>query len=112
MQLHRWTTQVLAEGGYLAIAVNAPWPYPVSAPNSQTATNGSAIRDWINSADGQAMGADANRVGFAGHSQGGAVFLSFQGDPRVSAMVCYVGGTTAAAHDRFHQIMYLGEGGG
>src|SRR5947208_3590867 len=48
MQLHRWTTQVLAEAGYMAIAVNGTWPYPVSAPNSQTAANRSAILDWIN----------------------------------------------------------------
>ena len=111
MQLHRWTTQVLAEAGYMAIAVNGTWPYPVSAPNSQTAANGSAILDWINSADGQAMGADPNRVGFAGHSQGGAVILSFQGDPRVSAMVDYDGGTTAAANNTFQPIMYQGEDG-
>jgi dienelactone hydrolase len=111
MQLHRWTTEVLAEAGYMAIGVNGTWPYPVSAPNSQTPANGTAILAWLASADGQAMGADPNRVGFAGHSQGGAAILSFQGDRRVTAMVDWDGGTTSAAANTFQPIMYQGEDG-
>src|SRR5205085_1891861 len=58
-----------------------------------------------------ATGAGQSRVGFAGHSQGGAVILGFQGDARVSAMVDYDGGTTAAASNTFQPIMYQGEDG-
>ena len=116
-QLHRWTTQVLAEEGYMAIAVNGTWPDPlptvfsISLPNSQTASNGSEILDWLNAHQGLAAEADTNRVGFAGHSQGGAVILGFQGDPRVHAMVDYDGGTTAEASNTSQPIMYQGEDG-
>jgi Chlorophyllase len=111
MQLHRWTTQALAEAGYETIAVNGtcPCPYPVSTPNSQTASNGTNILAWLDEHKGLAADADLSRVGFAGHSQGGAVILGFQGDKRVSAMVDYDGGTTAAANNTFQPIMYQGE---
>ena len=116
-QLHRWTTQVLAEEGYMAIAVNGTWPDPlptvfsISLPNSQTSSNGTEILAWLNAHQGLAAEADTNRVGFAGHSQGGGVILGFQGDPRVHALVVYDGGTTAAASNTSQPIMYQGEDG-
>jgi dienelactone hydrolase len=114
-ELHRWTTQVLAEEGYMAIAVNGSIPYPngvsISAPNSQDAANGSRILDWLAAGQGLAAQADADRVGFAGHSQGGAAVLSYQGDARVSALVVYDGGTTAAANNASQPVMYQGEDG-
>ena len=113
MQLHRWTAQPLAEAGYMVITVNGtcPCPYPVSTPNSQT-SNGTNILDWLEAHEGLAADADLNRIGFAGHSQGGAVSLGFQGDRRVSAIVDYDGGTTASPKNTFQPIMYQGEDGG
>lgn len=110
-ELHRWTTQVLAEEGYMAIAVNGTWPNPISAPNSQTSSNGTNVLSWLNEHQGLAAEADTNRVGFAGHSQGGGVISGFQGDPRVHALVIYDGGTTAAANNASQPIMYQGEDG-
>jgi hypothetical protein len=102
-ELHRMNTQVFAEHGYLAVGVNGTHPSLVDdvpsfyGPNSQRTENGSDVLDWLATSDHPiAADADLDRVGFAGHSQGGGATLSYQGDPRVHALIVWDGGTTAS----------------
>jgi dienelactone hydrolase len=111
-ELHRMNTQAFAEAGYLAIGVNGTWPNPVSAPNSSSAQIVDTVLKWLYAKKGEAAEADLNRIGMAGHSQGGAVTSSFQGDPRVKAMIIWDGGTTAAAKNRTQPMMFQTAEGG
>jgi dienelactone hydrolase len=105
-ELHRMNTQEFAEAGYLAIGVNGTWPQGVSAPNSSSHEVVDNVLKWLFARKGEAADADLSRVGMSGHSQGGAVTLSFQGDRRIKAMVIWDGGTTASAQNRTQPIMY------
>lgn len=111
-ELHRMNTQAFAEAGYLAIGVNGTWPNPVSAPNSSSAAIVDNVLKWLYAKKGEAASADLNRVGMAGHSQGGGVTSSFQGDRRVHAMIIWDGGTTATAKNRTQPMMYQTAEGG
>ena len=111
-ELHRMNTQAFAEAGYLAIGVNGTWPNPVSAPNSSSAEIVDNVLKWLYAKKGEAADADLNRIGMAGHSQGGGVTSSFQGDPRVKAMIIWDGGTTALAKNRTQPMMYQTAEGG
>ena len=111
-ELHRMNTQEFAEAGYLAIGVNGTWPNPVSAPNSSSHEIVDNVLKWLYARKGEAAEADLNRLGMAGHSQGGAVTSSFQGDPRVKAMIIWDGGTTASAQNRTQPMMYQTAEGG
>ncbi len=111
-ELHRMNTQAFAEAGYMAIGVNGTWPNPVSAPNSSSHEVVDAVLNWLTAGSGEAAQADLDRVGMAGHSQGGGVTLSFQGDPRVDAMIIWDGGTTAAPENLTQPIMYQTAEGG
>ncbi|MGH7856722.1 MAG: chlorophyllase/cutinase-like alpha/beta fold protein, partial [Candidatus Binatia bacterium] len=93
MTHHRFNAQVYAEAGYMAIVVNGIHPVP-GAPNVQDAANGGEVLDWLASPASGVFGEEANldRVAFAGHSQGSAAALSYQGDPRVHAIVAWDGG--------------------
>ena len=105
-------TQAFAEAGYLAIGVNGTWPNPVSAPNSSSAAIVDNVLKWLYAKKGEAASADLDRVGMAGHSQGGGVTSSFQGDRRVHAMIIWDGGTTALAKNRTQPMMYQTAEGG
>lgn len=93
MTHHRFNAQVYAEAGYMAIVVNGIHPVP-GAPNVQDAANGGRVLDWLASPASGVFGqeADLSRVAFAGHSQGSAAALSYQGDPRVHAIIAWDGG--------------------
>ncbi len=93
MTHHRFNAQVYAEAGYMAIVVNGTHPVP-GAPNVQVAANGDAVLRWLASDASGVFGeeADLDRVAFAGHSQGSSAARSYQGDPRVHAIVAWDGG--------------------
>ena len=93
MTHHRFNAQPFAEAGYMAIVVNGIHPIP-GAPNIQDAPNGDEVLKWLASPASGVFGqeADFSRVAFAGHSQGSAAALSYQGDPRVHAIVAWDGG--------------------
>lgn len=89
---HRYTTQLLAEEGYLSIGVSGTGPgYATTGPNVQRAQSGDDILNWLASDESGIYGqiADLDRVAFIGHSQGGSVSLSYQGDPRVHAIIAW-----------------------
>jgi dienelactone hydrolase len=93
MTHHRYNAQAFAEAGYLAITVNGIHPI-TGLPNVQSNTNAGQILDWLASSASGAIGADAdlNRVALAGHSQGSAASLSYQGDQRVHTILAWDGG--------------------
>ena len=104
---HRFNSQVFAENGYMAIAVNGTSP-GVPGPNSQRAQNGDDVLRWLAGQSTNALGmpidpgvygdeADLDRVAFTGHSQGAGVSLGYQGDPRVHAIIAWDGGDTITA---------------
>lgn len=84
MTHHRYNAQAFAEAGYLAITVNGTHPV-TGGPNVQRNVNAGLVLDWLASETSGEIGrqADLNRVALAGHSQGAAAALSYQGDPRV-----------------------------
>lgn len=107
MTHHRYNAQVLAEAGYLAIVVNGTHPV-TGAPNVQRNVNGGMVLDWLKSAASGEIGkeADFDRVGFAGHSQGSAAALSYQGDPRVHTILAWDGGDSISDKNTSQPIMY------
>jgi len=105
-ELHRMNTQEFAEAGYLAIGVNGIWPNPVSAPNLSSADIVDLVIQWLYAKQGEAVEADLDRLGMAGHSMGGSVTSSFQGDPRVHAMIIWDGGTTAAPENVSQPMLF------
>ncbi|HVL33443.1 MAG TPA: hypothetical protein VM600_07680, partial [Actinomycetota bacterium] len=100
MSHHRFNAQTYAEAGYMAIVVNGIHPV-TGAPNVQNANNGGEVLDWLASPASGVFGreADLNRVAFAGHSQGSAAALSYQGDRRVHAIVAWDGGDSISANN-------------
>jgi len=94
---HRFNAQVFAEHGYMAIAVNGTHIVG-SAPNVQRTENGDDVLNWLASEASGEFGAqaDLDRVAFTGHSQGAGVSLSYQGDPRVHAIIAWDGGDSIA----------------
>lgn len=107
MTLHRWNAQAFAEAGYLAILVNGTHPL-TGAPNVQRNVNGGLVLDWLASPASGEIGeqADLDRVAFAGHSQGSAAALSYQGDPRVHTILAWDGGDAIADANTSQPIMY------
>jgi dienelactone hydrolase len=107
MTHHRYNAQALAEAGYLAIVVNGTHPVP-GAPNVQRNENGGLVLDWLASEASGEIGreADLDRVAFAGHSQGSAAALSYQGDPRVHTILAWDGGDGIAEDNTAQPIMY------
>jgi hypothetical protein len=96
---HRYTTQALAEAGYMAIGVSGTLPAG-GGPNIQRTQNGDDVLRWLagetssNVTPEADYGAEADldRVAFAGHSQGAGASFSYQGDPRVHAIIAWDGG--------------------
>lgn len=81
--LHWWSSQPLAEAGYLVVAFDAPGSSP-------TMEDASTVVDWLSGDDPLAADFDGERLGIAGHSAGGVVVSEFgQRDPRVSAIVSW-----------------------
>ena len=107
MTHHRYNAQVFAEAGYLAITVNGTHPL-TGAPNVQRNVNAGLVLDWLASPDSGEIGesADLDRVATAGHSQGSAAALSYQGDPRVHAILAWDGGDGIADVNTSQPIMY------
>jgi len=97
MTHHRFNAQVFAEAGYMAIVVNGIHPL-TGVPNVQDSANGGEVLNWLASSASGEIGreADLSRVAMAGHSQGAAAALSYQGDPRVDAIVAWDGGDAIA----------------
>jgi hypothetical protein len=93
MTHHRFNAQVYAEAGYMAIVVQGIHPV-TGAPNVQDSANGGEVLNWLASPASGEFGreADLTRVAMAGHSQGAAAALSYQGDPRVDAIIAWDGG--------------------
>ena len=110
---HRYSTQAFAEAGYMAIGVNGTLPEG-SGPNVQRAANGNDVLVWLASAESGAFGQDADlsRVAFAGHSQGGAATLSYQGDPRVHALLVWDAGDSVSAANTSQPTMFQRTDGG
>jgi dienelactone hydrolase len=98
MTHHRFNAQAFAEAGYLAIVVNGTHPV-TGLPNVQRNVNAGLVLDWLASEASGEIGRDADlsRVALAGHSQGSAAALSYQGDPRVHAILAWDGGDAIAA---------------
>lgn len=112
MSHHRFNAQVYAEAGYMAIVVNGIHPV-TGVPNVQDSANGGQVLDWLASSASGPFGqeADLTRVAMAGHSQGAAAALSYQGDPRVDAIIAWDGGDSIAdrnctGDDACQPIMY------
>lgn len=107
MTQHRFNAQVFAEAGYLAITVNGTHPV-TGAPNVQRNVNAGLVLDWLASEESGDVGreADLDRVALAGHSQGAAAALSYQGDPRVHAIIAWDGGDGIAETNTSQPIMY------
>jgi hypothetical protein len=83
-QLHWWSSQALAEAGYLVIAYD-------SAGRSPVIEEAEAVFDWLHAREEPlAADFDGERVGVAGHSAGGVLVSRFgQTDPRVDAVVSW-----------------------
>lgn len=111
-ELHRMNTQAFAEAGYLAIGVNGTHRDPVSAPNSSSKAVVDEVVKWVYAKQGEAAEADTNRVGMAGHSQGGGVTSAYQGDPRIHTLIIWDGGTTATAANTAQPMLFQTAEGG
>lgn len=112
---HRYTTQMLAEEGYLSIGVSGTGPgYAAHGPNVQRAQSGDDILNWLNSDASGVYGdiADMSRVAFIGHSQGGSVSLSYQGDPRVHAIIAWDIADNISAANLTQPVMFQRTDGG
>jgi dienelactone hydrolase len=83
-ELHWWSSQPLAEAGYMVVAFDA-------ANTSPTADEADAVLDWLLSEDDPFRAElDADHIGIAGHSAGGVVSSAFgQQDDRISAVVSW-----------------------
>jgi hypothetical protein len=110
---HRFITQSFAERGYIAVGVNGTLPV-AGGPNSQRTANGNDVLVWLGSEASGTIGAmaDLQRVGFAGHSQGGAATQSYQGDPRVHAMIVYDAGDAVSDENVAQPTMFQRTDGG
>lgn len=112
---HRYTTQMLAEEGYLSIGVSGTGPgYVGPGPNVQRAQSGDDILNWLNSPASGEFGeqADMSRVAFIGHSQGGSVSLGYQGDPRVHAIIAWDITDNVSAANTSQPVMFQRTDGG
>lgn len=107
MTQHRYNAQAFAEAGYLAITVNGTHP-ATGAPNVQRNVNADLVMDWLASDASGEIGdsADLERIATAGHSQGAAAALSYQGDPRVDTILAWDGGDSIADVNTSQPIMY------
>ena len=99
---HRFNTQTFAENGYLAFGVDGTgvgYLPGVSGPNSQRCENAGDVITWLGTEASGIWGevADLSRIAVAGHSQGSACALSYQGDPRIDAILAWDGGDSIAA---------------
>ncbi len=82
-ELHRWSSQPLAEAGYLVVTIDATGLSP-------TTEEALAVLEWLDAGEGLAADFDGGRVGLAGHSAGGVIAGRLgQQDPRVSAIVSW-----------------------
>jgi pimeloyl-ACP methyl ester carboxylesterase len=83
-ELHWWSSQPLAEAGYLVVAFDAQ-------DTSPTVAEADTVLDWLLSDDDAFRGElDADHIGIAGHSAGGVVSSAFgQQDDRISAVVSW-----------------------
>jgi hypothetical protein len=82
-ELHWWSSQSLAEAGYLVIAYDSEGLGPVES-------EAETLVDWLDVGEGLAADFDGERLGVAGHSGGGVVVSSFgQRDSRVDAIVSW-----------------------
>lgn len=95
-RLHRSAAQVLAEAGYMTIALETTAPMGTHGPDAQS------VVDWLFATPKAPLAGDATRlfphgdqldarmVGIAGHSQGGSTAsLIGQADKRLSAIVAW-----------------------
>ncbi|MGH2757241.1 MAG: alpha/beta hydrolase family protein [Actinomycetota bacterium] len=107
MTHHRYNAQAFAEAGFLAISVNGTHPV-TGAPNVQRNVNADLVMDWLASDASGEIGRDADleRIALAGHSQGAAASLSYQGDPRVDTIIAWDGGDAIADNNTSQPIMY------
>lgn len=83
-ELHWWSSQPLAEAGYMVVAFDA-------ANTSPTAGEADTMLDWLLSAGNPFREElDEERIGMAGHSAGGVVSSAFgQQDDRIAAVVSW-----------------------
>lgn len=83
-ELHWWSSQSLAEAGYLVIAFDSEGIGPV-------VEEAEVVVDWLfESGDPLVADFDGERLGIAGHSAGGVVVSRFgHTDPRVDAVVSW-----------------------
>lgn len=83
-ELHWWSSQPLAEAGYLVVAFDAEGLGP-------TVDEARVVVDWLfESGDPLVAEFDGERLGVAGHSAGGVVVSEFgHTDPRVDAIVAW-----------------------
>ncbi|MFI8615458.1 alpha/beta hydrolase family protein [Acidovorax sp. NPDC077693] len=95
-RLHRSAAQVLAEAGYMTIALETTAPMGTHGPDAQS------VVDWVFATPKAPLAGDATpffphwdqldvrMVGIAGHSQGGSTAsLIGQADKRISAIVAW-----------------------
>ncbi|HEX9712783.1 MAG TPA: alpha/beta fold hydrolase [Actinomycetota bacterium] len=83
-ELHWWSSQPLAENGYMVVAFD-------SAGISPTRDEAVTVLDWLVSAENPFREElDAARIGIAGHSAGGVIASSLgQQDERITALVSW-----------------------
>jgi dienelactone hydrolase len=83
-ELHWWSSQPLAEAGYMVVAFEAAYISPTTA-------EAGAVLDWLLSDGNPFRGElDADHIGITGHSAGGVVSSAFgQQDDRISAVVSW-----------------------
>lgn len=82
-ELHWWSSQALAEAGYLVIAYD-------SAGLGPTVDEAAVMMEFLHGDDPLVADFDGERVGLAGHSGGGVVVNAYgHGDPRVDAIVSW-----------------------
>lgn len=92
-RLHRSAAQVLAEAGYMTIALETTAPMGTHGPDAQS------VVDWVLATPSTPLAGgafphgkelDTRMVGIAGHSQGGSTAsLIGQADKRISAIVAW-----------------------
>ena len=101
-ELHWWSSQTLAEAGYMVVAFNGAAD---SMPNAED------VLDWLLSTPAEPTAAgehnpfwaelDRDRIGLAGHSRGGqTASVLGQLDPRVTAIVSWDRGTNLPLPER------------